>query len=324
MYELKTQFKKTSEGVKTLENNNIIKIKIFASWTNTTNIYNNIMHYYDWNYDDKYGVEYIFTLDNDFTHAILMNIITPKLSLKKTNIIGLAQEPGIFLKNEINPQITDFYKKSIKSYFIGTTEYIKSDKSFFKEANSYILPLISYKQVNFYINNYPEKTKLINYVYSYKNLSGPKLLYNYRHLLGNSILNNGLPIDIYGNCTDILRKKFKDNKNIHFKFLWEDIHKIYENYKFCIVIENTRENEYFSEKITIPLMCGCVPIYLGCKNIDSYFKEYVIHLNGDIKNDMILLRDIINKPDKYYKKIDIQEIKEKIHLKNIIHQEFLQ
>lgn len=36
-----------------------------------------------------------------------------------------------------------------------------------------------------------------------------------------------------------------------------------------------------------------------------------------------LIKNIIDNPDKYYKKINIEEIKEKIHLKNIIHQKFL-
>ena len=70
-------------------------------------------------------------------------------------------------------------------------------------------------------------------------------------------------------------------------------------------------------------MCGCIPIYIGCKNIDSYFKDYVIHLSGNLNDDIKLLKNILNDPDKYYKKINIEEIKEIVHLKNIIHQEFL-
>ena len=322
----------------------MIKIKIFEKYTNTNEIYNKIMNEYDWDNDDKYGVEYIFTSDNDFTHAILINDVIPELSIKKDNIIGLAQEPGIFLN--LNSKIKNIYKNKIKSYFIGTTRYIKSDKSLFIESYSYLFPQISYKQVNSYIKKYPEKNKLINYVYSHKksksdhlpskikaqhqflkkyfpSTDDTRILYKYRHILGNNIIENKLPIDIYGNCTKSLKENFPKNNNIHYQFDWKDIHKIYENYKFSIVIENTREEEYFSEKITIPLMCGCIPIYLGCKNINSYFKEYVIHLNGNLNDDINLLNDIINKKDKYYKKINIQEIKEQIHLKNIIHQEFL-
>ena len=48
---------------------------------------------------------------------------------------------------------------------------------------------------------------------------------------------------------------------------------IYKDYKFSIVIENYIHPEYFSEKIMIPLLCGCIPIYIGCTNINNYFKK---------------------------------------------------
>ena len=300
----------------------MIKIKIFASWTTCIKILKEVMKCYDWEYDKKYGVQYIFTLKDDFTHAILMNNVVRKFSIDKNNIIGLAQEPGIYL--HIDEKIKNIYKNTIKKYFIGTTKYINSsDKNPFKEGMSYLLPMISYEQVNFFIKNYPKKNKLINYVYSKKNKKNGVLLYSYRHILGNTILEDNLSIDIYGSSTSELKKKFAKNKNIYFGFKRNDVHKIYENYKFSIVIENTREEEYFSEKIIVPLLCGCTPIYIGCKNIDSYFKDYVIHLSGNLNDDMNLLKNILNDPDKYYKKINIEEIKEKVHLKNIIHQEFL-
>lgn len=216
-----------------------------------------------------------------------------------------------------------YYKKHVKKFFIGTVKYIKSScKLPFIEKMSFIQPQISYKITNNYIKNFLKKNKLINFVYSNK-ISYRTPLYSYRHKLGETILQNNISIDIYGKSTINLKKIFPEKKNIKHSFNCKDIHKIYENYKFSIVIENTREPEYFSEKIISPLLCGCIPIYLGCTNINNYFKDYVIHLSGNIKNDINLINNIINNPDKYYKKINIEYIKEKTHLKNIIHQEFL-
>lgn len=142
--------------------------------------------------------------------------------------------------------------------------------------------------------------KLIKYVYSHKqwsmkdkNTGKELLLYGYRYELGNTILQNNIPVDIYGGSTNMLKKMFKNNENIKYGFDWKEINKIYENYKFSIVIENTREPEYFSEKIFIPLLCGCIPIYLGSTNIDNYFKDYVIHLSVNIN-------DIFKFNQKYY------------------------
>ena len=305
------------------------KIKIFAHWADSNTIFNKVMNEYDWESDNKYGVDYIFTKDNDFTHAILIDLAMPNISINKENIIGLAQEPATHFHFEcrvINSKdkFINYFKNNVKKYFIGSTKSFKLIPSVpFIEKMSYQLPYMSYKIVNNFIEHYPEKNGLINYVYSWKNPGYPTHLYHYRHKLGNHIFKNKLPIDIYGSVTNSLKKNFPNNYHIKYAFDWKDVHKVYENYKFSIVIENVREPEYFSEKILIPLLCGCIPIYLGCTNIDHYFKDYVIHLSGNIEKDIDVIKTIINNPDKYYKKINIKEIKEKFHLKNIIHQEFL-
>lgn len=311
-----------------LVSNNLIKIKIFAGWTDCNTIYNKVIDEYDWKNDSKYGVEYIFTKQNDFTHAIIMNTIMPNISINKKNVIGLAQEPSChynFKKRTINDDFVQYCIKKVNKYFIGSTKDIQEKvlEDCFIEKISYQLPHISYKIVNSFIEKYPKKDKLINFVYSSKNMNHEGMLYKYRHELGNNILINNMPIDIYGSSTDNLKNKFPNKENIKYGFDWKDVHKVYENYKFSIVIENTREPEYISEKIFIPLLCGCIPIYLGSTNIDKYFKDYVIHLSGNVKDDLNFINSIINNPDKYYKKINIEDVKEKIHLKNIIHEEFL-
>lgn len=42
-------------------------------------------------------------------------------------------------------------------------------------------------------------------------------------------------------------------------------------YKFSVVIENTREPNYFTEKIVDAVLCETVPIYWGCPNIGEFF-----------------------------------------------------
>lgn len=44
-----------------------------------------------------------------------------------------------------------------------------------------------------------------------------------------------------------------------------------QDYQFTIVIENERTNNWFTEKITNAILCGCVPIYWGAPNIEQYF-----------------------------------------------------
>lgn len=41
-------------------------------------------------------------------------------------------------------------------------------------------------------------------------------------------------------------------------------------YRYSVVIENVRERNYFSEKLVDAVLCGTVPIYWGCPNIDRF------------------------------------------------------
>lgn len=43
-------------------------------------------------------------------------------------------------------------------------------------------------------------------------------------------------------------------------------------YRYSIVIENTREQNYFSEKLIDALLCETVPIYWGCPNIADFLE----------------------------------------------------
>ena len=114
----------------------------------------------------------------------------------------------------------------------------------------------------------------------------------YRHTLIDQIIQLGLPIDIYGHGS----KQYSYNR---IKGPFNDAEP-YENYLYSICIENYQCNHYFSEKIITPLLYNCMPIYLGCKNIGSYF-DNIINLTGDVKQDILLIIKIITNPLQYYK-----------------------
>ncbi|MEM7090206.1 MAG: hypothetical protein AAF496_11590 [Pseudomonadota bacterium] len=42
-------------------------------------------------------------------------------------------------------------------------------------------------------------------------------------------------------------------------------------YRYSVVIENVRERNYFSEKLTDAILCSSVPIYWGCPNVQDFF-----------------------------------------------------
>jgi hypothetical protein len=94
-----------------------------------------------------------------------------------------------------------------------------------------------------------EKTKNVSMIYSGKQyMTGHKM----RHEVANSV--NG--IDLYGNGSP---------RPIRFK------EEALLDYRFSIVIENSKTDNYFTEKLIDCFAVGTIPIYWGAPNVDSYF-----------------------------------------------------
>ncbi len=130
-------------------------------------------------------------------------------------------------------------------------------------------------------------------------------------------MSENLPIDIYGRGCQY----YGTDGRIKGEF-GHLSSEPYENYRFHICIENFITPHYFTEKITNTLLSSTIPVYLGCKNIDDYFPNSVIKLTGNVENDIVLLKNICENPDKYCIDIDANKVKEIVHIKNVI-KEFL-
>lgn len=260
----------------------MIKIKIFCPFATSNKckeVYERI------NYASQiafYGQDknYYFVGDNedDYTHAIIINTIMPKLNIPKQNVVGLAFEPIYFLG--LTQEFLDYSIKYIGKYFIGDKLNLPEP---FIEHFGYMWHSRPPKEII-------SKNKLMSIIVSEK-LFAPGHIY--RHNLVENIINNNLPIDIYGRGSI----KYKYNRI----FGTFDDAEPYEDYMYSICIENYVCNHYFSEKIMTPLMYNCMPIYYGCRNINSYL-ENTINLTGNVVDDMNLIINIINSPQEYYKK----------------------
>ena len=94
-----------------------------------------------------------------------------------------------------------------------------------------------------------EKTRDVSMIYSNKqDLEGHRL----RHAVAANVPN----IDLFGRGTT-RPLEFKDDSLL--------------DYRFSIVIENSRAKDYFTEKLVDSLVVGTVPIYWGCTNVGDYF-----------------------------------------------------
>jgi hypothetical protein len=221
-----------------------------------------------------YGKEYIFTNDDDYTHAVILNTAMPELKVPKERVIGLAFEPPAFLG--LSMRFVNYAIKNIGKYYIGDSKGLPPP---FVEGYGYMWHLTPPLKTEI-----SDKTKWMSIMISNKtNAPG----HRYRHELVQRILTTDLPVDIYGKgCV-----YYSSSTDTRFKGEFTE-KEPYMDYKYHIAIENFQTPRYFSEKITNPLLCNCKPIYLGCMNIKEYFGENVIQLTGDIDLDIKILQDI--------------------------------
>lgn len=87
-------------------------------------------------------------------------------------------------------------------------------------------------------------------------------------------------------------------------------------YRFHICIENTNNEDLWTEKFADPLLGFSIPIYIGCTNMDKYFpKNSFYHLDiNDIDGAIILLEEILSDPIKYYN----EKIDELVQARNLL------
>ena len=280
-------------------------IKFFSDYTTSNIIINEYFSIDELFLDKDYNVTYRFTLDDDYTHAIIINKAMPELKIPKENVIGIANEPPEFLfltpgENK-DHEFINYVTKYVCKYYIGEKYDLPEE---FVEGNGYIGHCSLPRTI---IN----KNKIMSIMISQKLFTGG---HNYRHKLANIIMQNNLPIDIYGyGCKlyekhELLKGEFNGNEHV-------------ENYLFHIAIENTQHPHYFTEKIKNPLLNGTNVLYLGCTNIFNYLSNDGIYLlTGNIESDMNLIINIINNWKKYYKSIDVEKISNSLSIKNLINQ----
>lgn len=63
-------------------------------------------------------------------------------------------------------------------------------------------------------------------------------------------------------------------------------------FRYSIVIENTREKGYFTEKLIDALLCNTVPIYWGCPNIADFFDPKAMMVCQDMTDIQCAIKNM--------------------------------
>ena len=149
--------------------------------------------------------------------------------------------------------------------------------------------------------NIHNKSKLVSCIFSWKN-------WNPYHRMRFRVfdrLKSDNRVDFYGSGCE---------KPIEYKI------EALKDYMFSIVIENSIETDYFTEKILDCFLSGTIPIYVGSKTTSNYFDENgIIYFEGDED-----LPEILNKLNSELYTSKIESIKKNFELaKNYIFPEQL-
>jgi len=84
-------------------------------------------------------------------------------------------------------------------------------------------------------------------------------------------------IDVYGNGYKFIQNKLEGHKD----------------YRYSIIIENIRQDFWFTEKIIDAFACGSIPIYWGCPSIGNFFNiDGIITFNDLQKLECILQKNV--------------------------------
>lgn len=171
---------------------------------------------------------------------------------------------------ELFPQMYQYIRQNYNKFF----KIFTHDKDLLSLPNVILIPYGGcwIKKEDFYI--YP-KDKNISIVCSNKRYLNGHIL---RHECVNLFKD---VIDIYGNGYNPI-----DQKIISLK-----------NYRYQIVIENTKKDFWFTEKIIDCFVTGTIPIYYGCPSIGDFFNKDGV-LTFDSINE---LKNILeNMPENLY------------------------
>ncbi|MDP2193353.1 MAG: glycosyltransferase family 10 [Alphaproteobacteria bacterium] len=107
--------------------------------------------------------------------------------------------------------------------------------------------------------------------------------------------NLALPTQFYLSFRD----KHKYPKDMQEHALPTDSKKWIFNNQFNIAIENTRQEDYFTEKLLGCFLSKTIPIYIGCPNIGDYFDTRGMFIAKDV-DDIIRICENLT-PDTYQK-----------------------
>jgi hypothetical protein len=178
--------------------------------------------------------------------------------------IGLLMEP-----RAINPVIYEWVKNNYFSFY----KIFTYDKELIENFDN----IEFYPHCGCWIKEEDqkvyEKTKLLSIIASNKRQTEGHRL---RHASIDVLRSDNFNLDVYGRGYNPIEYKLESLKD----------------YAFSLIIENSRSDYYFTEKLIDSFVTGTVPIYWGCPSIGDFFNLDGMIIFNDIEDLLLKLNSL--------------------------------
>ena len=209
----------------------------------------------------------------------------PNYFIKDISNIYVQVEPSIIINQD--KYIVENQNKYFKIFTFS--EYVLNNC---KNAHKYYFGTTSLND-NFYNNiDISKKNFKISNIAGSKNINNAPghIIRQIIHYSQNKLTN--FPITYYRSSRQIPHIKDMGNNPL----IYDNKNIVFEEYQYSIVIENSRQKNYFTEKLLDCLLSKTIPIYYGDPTIDNIFDitGWVILETGSIdelKNKLSLLNN---------------------------------
>jgi hypothetical protein len=251
------------------------------------------------------------TASDDYTHAIIFGYAMPTLAPEITpeKVIGMAH----YSWHEAAPSTVflEYAQKHIGLYFVG--ESIGNIKPFVRHVCH---PLLTLSATYLMDQKFPfAKTRLFSIHVSATSFQKKTYGAVYCKLLVRRILATNLPIDIYGTGTipDDLYEESCVRDDVRIRGPVADMAAMIDPYIYHIVIDSCMSPCYYSGSPINALLRRANVVYFGSTALIEQYPNGIIHLTGNLDEDIILLRRLAAEPLRYFMPLDSEYIK---HIKD--------
>ncbi len=226
---------------------------------------------------------------NNFDSSIVWDIIIVYEKVLENFSLNCKNGGLVFLSGE--PPLMNYYTRRFLRQFDVVITSHKSISHVNTVLSQQSLPwLIGESDGNKYTFDYfenflPSKNKSISSICSFKRILPG---HNKRNKLIRDVIKQYPQIDLYGRSYNFIEDKIE----------------ALSDYRFHLCVENSIVPDYWTEKLSDPILALSVPIYIGCPNISSYFTENeVIDCTSMSFDELKKCIDcILENPEKEYQK----------------------